>query len=235
MKSHKIDKKYYESSTFFENDAEVFTNLESSFQKYRISKVCQIYTPKKNEKVLDLGCGWGTFCFVFSPLCKKITGVDFSRKSIGLCQKLLAQTNYKNINFICRDGQETKLKSGSYDVVICADLVEHLYPDIFEKVLEECNRVLKKGGKLIIWTPNRGHILEILKNHNIFLKKIISHVDYKSMNSLIISLKKKSFLIKKSYYTESHLPIFSLIEKVFLRFTPLLRRRIAILAEKKGN
>ena len=92
--------------------------------------------------------------------------------------------------------------------------------------------MLKKGGKLVIWTPHRGHILEILKNNNIFLRTIKEHFYYKSMDQLLESLRIRNFSIRKSYYAESHIPIFCNIEKVFMGILPIMRRRIAILAEK---
>ena len=111
--------------------------------------------------------------------------------------------------------------------------MEHLYPEISEKVLDECRKLLKKEGKLVIWTPNRGHILEILKNNNIILKRDVSHVDYKSMDNLLTSLHKRDFSVRKSYYAESHIPVFRILERLLIPVLPLLRRRIAILAEKR--
>lgn len=231
FESQKDIKAYYDKSEYFE-EKNKFKDLENQFQKYRISKVFQIYIPTKNDNVLDIGCGWGTFCFAISPICKEVTGIDYSRKSIDICERLSKNYKYVNIRFICADAQSTELKQESYDVIICADLFEHLYPEVSEKVLDECRRLLKKKGKLVIWTPNRGHILEILKNRNIILKKDISHVDYKSMDRLIEILTKRNFLIKKCYYVESHIPIFSSLEKILLGILPFMRRRIAILAEK---
>lgn len=229
----RIDESFYDKNVYSnESKNKLFVELDSPFQRYRITKVLGIYTPNKNERVLDLGCGWGTFCFAVSPLCNHVTGVDFSRKSIELCNRLLAEKKYANVDFVLADAQDTGLPSESYDVIICADLFEHLYPKQFEKVLDECTRLLKKGGKLVVWTPHRGHIFEILKNNNILLKKDEAHVDYKSTEPIINALTKRNFSIKKSYYTESQFPVFSTIEKTLLPVLPLMRRRIAILAEK---
>ena len=226
-------REYYDESDYFNEKIETHVDLlKSPFQKYRISKVLQIYSPDGEESVLDMGCALGAFCFALAPLCKEITGVDYSRKAIGLCNRFLRKSQYSNIKFICGDAQNTGLKSESYDVIICADLFEHLYPEVSEKVLDECRRLLKKSGKLVIWTPHRGHILEILKNNNIILKRDISHVDYKSMDYLLRSLRKRNFSIQKAYYAESHIPVFRVLERLLLPVLPLFRRRIAILAEK---
>lgn len=231
---HVINKEYYDESKYFDQNIRTFADLETPFQKYRISKVLEIYTPDKEERVLDIGCGWGTFCFAIAALCREITGLDFSQKSIDLCGILLKERKFTNIKFVCADAQTTGLKSDAYDVIICADLFEHLYPDISEKVLDECRRLLKKKGRLVIWTPHRGHVLEILKNNNIILKKEPSHVDYKSMEYFSEILKSKGFSILKKYYAESHIPIFNAFERLFSPILPIMRRRIAVLAEKAG-
>lgn len=229
----KVDSLYYDNYIYSDKN-KVFTNFNSRFQKYRISHICHIYSPNKKEKVIDLGCGWGTFCFALGPLCKEIIGIDYSRKSIELCKRLLAHYGYKNVSFILGNARHTGLPPYAYDVIICADLFEHLYPSDFRDVLDECGRLLKPRGKLVIWTPFSGHIFEILKNNNILLKKDIAHVDYKLREEIIDELsKKRNFTIVKSYYEESHLPVFCYVEKILLPYIPLFRRRIAILAEKR--
>ena len=67
---------------------EVFNDLNSPFQRYRTSKVLEIYTPKANERVVDLGAGWGTMSFACAPYCKDVVGVDFSAGSIETCNRL---------------------------------------------------------------------------------------------------------------------------------------------------
>jgi 2-polyprenyl-3-methyl-5-hydroxy-6-metoxy-1,4-benzoquinol methylase len=87
FKEKDIDKRYYDEHL-------IFKSFQSVFQKYRVSKVLEIYKPNKSERVLDLGCGRGTFCFAVAPLCKEVIGIDFSRKRIELGNTLLAKTPY---------------------------------------------------------------------------------------------------------------------------------------------
>jgi cyclopropane fatty-acyl-phospholipid synthase-like methyltransferase len=230
-----IGKEYYDDSAYFDSQTSTFMDLDNPFQQYRISNVLRIYTPQKNERVLDLGCGWGTFVIMLAPLCKEVVGLDFSSKSIDLCNQFLEKEQKKNVKFVCADAADTGLEAGSFDLIISADLFEHVYPEDFERIIDECQRLLRPGGKLSIWTPHRGHILEILKNNDIILKRDIAHVDYKSMGGMIVSLKKKGFAIRKSYYAESHVPILRTIEKLLLRIIPIFRRRIVILAEKQPD
>jgi SAM-dependent methyltransferase len=48
------------------------------------------------------------------------------------------------------------VESGTADFVVCQEGIEHL-PDPL-KTLQEFNRILKKGGKLLLTTPNYSHL-----------------------------------------------------------------------------
>ena len=94
------------------------------------------------------------------------------------------------------------------------------------------HRLLKPGGHFSIWTPHRGHVLEVMKNRNILLKRDPSHVDYKSMASLKRLLIDAGFQIERAYFAESHIPGLRSAERLLQGIIPFLRRRIAILARK---
>ena len=115
----------------------------------------------------------------------------------------------------------------------CAALVEHLFPQVYDDLIKEIHRILKKNGKLVIYAPNPEHLFEILKKHNIILKKDVTHVDYKTMKRLKKTLQQQGFFIKKAFFIESHIPLFNIIEKMFMKFLPVFRRRIGILAIKR--
>jgi ubiquinone/menaquinone biosynthesis C-methylase UbiE len=226
----RIDAAYYDRSEYF--NAGHLADLASRFQRYRVRKVLEIYDPLPGEHVLDLGCGWGTFEWVLAPRVIEIVGVDFSAKSIELCEQRRAQARLENVRFVQADAGETGLRADSFDLVIAADLFEHLYPDDSARVAREAHRVLRRGGRFSIWTPHRGHVLEALKNRGILLKPDPTHVDYKSMDRLQRLLGDAGFVLEKSYYAESHVPGLRAVERAFMRGVPRLRRRIAMLARK---
>jgi SAM-dependent methyltransferase len=229
--NRQITKSYYET-TYYSDVNRLSEKFQDRLHFYRLKKILAIHTPSSRDTVVDLGSAWGELCFALAPRCRIMIGVDFSEKVVGFCERIRKEKNCPNMHFMCADAQDTGLKSGSIDVAISADLFEHLYPDQFSRSLDECARILKPGGKLIVWTPHRGHIIERLKNNNILLRRDPAHVDYKSMEVLKTQLRKRNFGILKSYYAQSHLPVFSALEKALLPVIPLLRRRIAILAEK---
>jgi ubiquinone/menaquinone biosynthesis C-methylase UbiE len=230
--SKRVDRDYYDSSGYFQEGTAHLTDSGSAFQRYRIAKVREIYDPGPTERVVDLGCGWGTFGFALAPRVAELVGVDFSARSIELCEQRLQLQPMPNLRFVCADAAATGLEGGRWNLVIAADLFEHLYTDDSAAVVREAYRLLEPGGRFSIWTPHRGHILEILKNRNIMLKADPTHVDYKSMERLHEMLEQAGFEIENAYFAESHLPGLRTMERALLGWVPVLRRRIAVLARK---
>src|SRR5690606_6081675 len=180
----------------------------------------------------DLGCGWGTFEWVLAPRIAEVVGVDFSARSVEICERRRAALGIENARFVHADAGATGLPADAFDLVIAADLFEHLYPEDSARVVAEARRVLKRGGRFSIWTPHRGHLLEILKNRGILLRPDPTHVDYKSMERMKELLLQGGFVLEKAYYAESHLPGLRQVERTLMAAVPLLRRRIALLARK---
>ncbi|MDT8340985.1 MAG: class I SAM-dependent methyltransferase [Longimicrobiales bacterium] len=230
----RIDAHYYDSTTYFEA-APHLLDRESAFQRYRIRMVTRLAGPRATDRVVDLGCGWGTFEFALSEQVREIVGVDFSRRSIEFCRRELARTPRSNVSFLCADAGHTGLEGESVDLVVAADLFEHLYPEDAQRVAAEAYRILRPGGRFAVWTPHRGHLLEVLKSRGIVLRPDPTHVDYKSMARMRQLLTGVGFGIGTAYYAESHLPVLRTAERLLGRWVPLLRRRIALLGVKPGH
>jgi len=233
VKKQEQMKDYYDSSEYYKNKDQNFADRDNRFKRQLFKNVLSIYQPTKNELILDCGCGWGNISLEFQKQGFNITGLDYSEKSIDICIKTAEKLGLDNNKFICADATDTKMSENTYDVIICADLVEHLYPDIYLSLVREMHRILKPGGHFIVYTPNPVHIIEQFKRRDIIIRRDIAHVDYKTMGRLKSSLIDTGFEIEKAVYLESHLPGVQIIEKLFMKFIPLLRRRNGILAVKR--
>lgn len=232
----RIGKEFYDSSDYFENQGTAhLLDHDSPFQRYRVSKVLGIHTPQRTDRVIDFGCGWGTFEFALAGQVGDVLGIDFSQRSIDICNTRLEANPRDNVRFLCADAGDTGLDSDSVDVVLAADLFEHVYPEDSARIAREAFRLLRPGGRFVTWTPHRGHVLEILKNRDIVLKRDVSHVDYKSMADMKSLLGDAGFDIERAYYAESHVPGLRIAEKILQPVLPIMRRRIAVLGRKPGG
>ncbi len=103
-----------------------------------------------SKRVLDLACGDGEVSeFLKNKMGLSVIGIDFSKEAIKKAKS-------RGIEAICVD-VEAKLpfKDSEFDTVFWGDNVEHLFNP--EETLKEINRVLKRGGKLILSCPNMGY------------------------------------------------------------------------------
>ena len=95
--------------------------------------VLDIHSPRATDRVLDLGCGWGTISYGMAPLAAEVVGLDFSRRAIESCGAQMARHGFDNVVFRVGDARATGLDAGSFDVVVAADLFEHCIPAIRRK------------------------------------------------------------------------------------------------------
>ena len=56
-----------------------------------------------DSTVIDIGCGPGTLALMLSSRCKKVVGVDISKKMIKYANRQKKKAGSDNISFICED------------------------------------------------------------------------------------------------------------------------------------
>jgi 2-polyprenyl-3-methyl-5-hydroxy-6-metoxy-1,4-benzoquinol methylase len=115
----------------------------------------------KPKVVLDVGCGDGLFLQNVERVLGKdcvLHGVDYSQYQLSKARDLPFDFKQANI-----ETAGLPYDSETFDMVYAAELIEHLVnPDYF---LQECWRVLKPSGYLLISTPN----LQVWYNRALFL------------------------------------------------------------------
>lgn len=110
-------------------------------------------------KALDVGCGAGLLAEEFSRLGFDVVGVDPSAVAIETA-RTHAEKSGLRIRYQAGAGEQLPVEEGSFDVVYCCDVLEHVAD--LPRVLAESARVMKPGGLYLFDTINRTATSRIL-------------------------------------------------------------------------
>ncbi|OEH85463.1 methyltransferase [Desulfuribacillus stibiiarsenatis] len=111
----------------------------------------------KDKIVLDIGCGAGGKTLYYATLGAKVVfGIDPVEKYKEEATQLATKKGLQDITtFITGDAAKMPFESNVIDTIIMNDAMEHVDDPV--AVLNECYRVLRKGGKLYINFPPYHH------------------------------------------------------------------------------
>lgn len=154
---------------------------------------------KDNYKVLDIGCATGIF---FNTLRKQnnrleLFGIDESGEMISLAKK-----KFENIEFIVGQAEKLPFENNYFNIIVILGSFHYFQNQ--GAALQECNRVLKNGGHLVItlpqcdnaWQKFRMNIIE--RNFfRIFPGNVKKNCKFVSFDDLLLLGKEnKLYLIK---------------------------------------
>ncbi|MHB8216818.1 MAG: class I SAM-dependent methyltransferase [Candidatus Sulfotelmatobacter sp.] len=105
----------------------------------------------RGKTVLDFGCGTGENIVPLVERGARVIGIDISPDLIALARQRLALAGLE-ATVDARSAYETGLPDGFVDIIFCIALIHHL--DI-ARVRNEMQRLLAKGGKIILKEPIR--------------------------------------------------------------------------------
>jgi 2-polyprenyl-3-methyl-5-hydroxy-6-metoxy-1,4-benzoquinol methylase len=206
----------------------------------------------RNGKLLDVGCGSGHALQRMAELGWAVYGVDFDHTAVSIAQKRGLNVSYGTL-------ESKGYPSDYFDAITMSHVIEHIHDPL--SLLNECRRILKRGGRLVIVTPNSnswGHKkfranwmhLDPPRHLHIFNKQSLSELAIKSGFQLI----SKSTTIRdanglfigsrsiartgryKMGRVERNLFHWSkgmqLVERLRMKFEPDLGEEIALVGEK---
>lgn len=99
----------------------------------------------KRTQLLDVGCGTGVILQHFKAKGIAVTGIDFSKEALRFCRK----RGLKDVRQV--DLEKPLPKMGRFDIIIAADVIEHLNDDL--GALKRIHGLLKQDGVLIVSVP----------------------------------------------------------------------------------
>jgi SAM-dependent methyltransferase len=102
-------------------------------------------------KLLDFGCGDGTFLALASDRVVEGHGVDVDANQIEDCRNRLG--SLRNLSFFVSSDLSGSEHDGEYDVVTCMETLEHCTEPVVEAVLADVSRLCAPGGRVVISVP----------------------------------------------------------------------------------
>jgi methionine biosynthesis protein MetW len=98
------------------------------------------------KRVLDIGCGDGSFIAKFKKHCETF-GVDISKSAVKMAKEAGINAYEADVS-----SQKLPFQDEYFDIIYMGDVIEHLTNPDF--AINEVHRVLKSNGFLVLSTPN---------------------------------------------------------------------------------
>ncbi|MCK4359095.1 MAG: class I SAM-dependent methyltransferase [Candidatus Cloacimonetes bacterium] len=138
------------------------------------------------DKVLELGCGYGRVLQRLVEKAKKVIGIDTSRESLQFARKMIMYNN--SLELFEMNAIDIYFEDGDFDVVICIQNGISAFHVDKEKLIKEAVRVTRSGGKVLFssysekFWEDRLEWFQLQAEHD-----LIGEIDYeKTGNGVIV-------------------------------------------------
>jgi cyclopropane-fatty-acyl-phospholipid synthase len=116
-------------------------------QKDKLDLVCKKIGLKKGQKILDIGCGWGSFAKYAAEKYKaKVVGITVSKEQVKLAKK-----NCKGLNVEIRL-QDYRELNEKFDRIISIGMFEHVGPKNHRTYMKVVRHCLTDDGLFLLHT-----------------------------------------------------------------------------------
>ena len=142
-----LDPKRQYSCAYFKNENDT---LEVA-QNNKIQHIIKKLNIQPNQKVLDIGCGWGSLAIDIAKSADcEVTGITLSKNQLDYCVKKAKELNLENqVTFKLIDYRELNEK---FDRIVSIGMFEHVGRKFYKKFFRQLEKLLKSDGISLIHT-----------------------------------------------------------------------------------
>lgn len=155
------------------------SNVIAWSHRSRFELARRLVEPYSGGRLLDYGCGDGTFLKGIYDLFPVAVGVDRAEDQVLDCRSRFDQT--KSLSFASIEELHQSYEKESFDVITCMEVLEHCVAEEAEKVLNDLVAYVRSGGPVIISVPIEIGPSLILKQSFRRLAALRNLGDYKWM------------------------------------------------------
>jgi ubiquinone/menaquinone biosynthesis C-methylase UbiE len=132
----------------FTKQATPFTEMAGHSNESSFQLMFELTGINENDTVLDIACGPGLVTAAFASRAKHATGIDITPAMIEKARQIQKEKGLTNLSWKIGDVTKLPFSDESFSMVITRYSFHHFVDQA--KVLEEMNRVCKKGGTLMV-------------------------------------------------------------------------------------
>ncbi|MDB4069911.1 cyclopropane-fatty-acyl-phospholipid synthase family protein [Candidatus Pelagibacter sp.] len=142
-----LDKKRQYSCGYFKNKNDTLEDAQNNKIQHIIKKL----NIKPNQKVLDIGCGWGSLAIDIARSANcEVTGITLSQKQLDYCLKKVKELNLENqVTFKLMDYRELDEK---FDRIVSVGMFEHVGRKFYKKFFKQVEKLLSNNGISLVHT-----------------------------------------------------------------------------------
>jgi SAM-dependent methyltransferase len=129
-----------------------------SGQQRRLEMIQEAAGNRIQGKILEIGCGIGLYITHIAPMGGMVFGSEYE-----INRAVEARTRADHI--LGSAGEFLPFPEGSFDLILSNEVIEHVQDDLL--TVREMVRVLKPGGRIVLFCPNRWYPFE---THGIYWK-----------------------------------------------------------------
>ena len=131
-------------------------NKEESLEELQDNKlkiVCEKINLQKGERMLDIGCGWGTLTkYASVNYGASVTGITLGRNQTkwgnsGLRKAGIEESQSK---ILCMDYRDIPVPPGKYNKITCLEMAEHVGVRLFTSFLRQVYDMLEDDGTFFL-------------------------------------------------------------------------------------
>ena len=142
-----LDSKKQYSCAYFKNEND---SLEAA-QNNKIQHIIKKLNIRPNQKILDIGCGWGSLAIdIAKSINCEVTGITLSENQFNYCTKKAKELNIGNqVKFKLTDYRQLDEK---FDRIVSVGMFEHVGRKFYKNFFNQIEKLLNVDGVSLIHT-----------------------------------------------------------------------------------